>query len=95
MNTFVRTDEYMTKLAIDALGGHVITDATICILYQGSKLKAFCEDTRTFVQFPRELRTHGAIFYADVVKMGGQNGTVFYRAYRKSIRRTKTGPVIQ
>lgn len=88
-----RSDEYMTKIVCDALDRQVLLDARIHITYLGSKLKAYCDDTKTFVQFPRDLRREGHTFVADVVKMSN-GGQIFYRAYRNSIRRSKDGQVI-
>jgi hypothetical protein len=90
----IRTDEYMSKLTMDALDRPVHLDATIRITMLGSKLKAYCEDTGTFVQFPRDLRKHGRRFVADVIQSANASGTVFYRAYKGSIRETKNGNVV-
>lgn len=88
-----RSDEYMGKIMMDALDRSVLLDAKIDITYLGSKLKAYCRDTSTYVQFPRDLRKPGQSFVADVVKMSN-GGQIFYRAYRNSIRRSKDGQVI-
>ncbi len=91
---FQRSDEYMGKIVMDALDKEVILDAKIEIARLSGKLKAYCVDTKTFVQFPRDLREPHETFVADVIKQGGDGRTVYYRAYKGSIRKTKTGPVV-
>lgn len=88
-----RSEDYMTKIVCDALDRQVLLDARIDITYLGSKLKAYCRDTSTYVQFPRDLRKPGQSFVADVVKMSN-GGQIFFRAYKGSIRRSKDGQVI-
>lgn len=83
---FERTEEYMGRICMDALDRDVKTDATIRILHNGVKLKAFCVETGTNVQFPTKIRQRGKVFIADVIKAKKDSGTVFYRAYRGSIR---------
>lgn len=83
-----RSDEYMSKLIMDALDKEVILDAHIEIIYslQQNKLKALCKETQCFVQFPTRLRKAGKRFMADVIKQGGNGKSVYYRAYVNSIR---------
>lgn len=88
-----RSDDYMAKIMMDALDRSVILDAQINITHNGPKLKAYCVNTKTYVQFPRDLRREGATFYADVVKMSN-GGKIFFRAYKGSIRRSKAGEII-
>ena len=54
---FVRTPEYEQKLFEQALfdDKKVIKDATIKIVCVG-KLKAYCVETDTYLQFPTDLR---------------------------------------
>ena len=89
-----RSDDYMGKITMDALDRQVILDASIVIQRLGQKLKAYCSNTNTYVRFPRDIRIYGKRFVADVVKVGRTGGTVFYRAYKQSVRETKDGPVI-
>ncbi|MCA1807817.1 MAG: hypothetical protein LC687_08240, partial [Actinobacteria bacterium] len=77
----------------DALDNDVRFDARI-VVYKGSKLKAYCEDTGTYVQFPTDLRRYRARFIADVVKAKRSGGKVFYRAYKGSIRDAYSGKVV-
>lgn len=94
---FKRTDEYMEKLVMEALDKDVRLDAIIDIVYLGKKLKAYCVDTGTYLQFPRDLRSTGDRYYADVIKAGngdGRDRTIFYRAVKGSIRKTKHGDSI-
>ena len=83
---FVRSDEYISKIFMDALQKQVHQDATIKIQQHGRKLKAYCVDTDTFVQFPRDIREQYMEFKADVILASNKSGTEFYRAYKNSIR---------
>jgi len=89
---FERTDEYQAKLFEQALFDEkrVIQDAGIRIEFAdvGYKLKAYCIDTGTFLQFPRALRKHqGQRFTADVVEVIREDGIKkYYRAMKGSIR---------
>ena len=89
---FQRTDDYMTKITLLALDKHVMLDANIEIRYLGSKLKAYCKETDTYVQFPREIRKPGKKFIADVVKAQRGEDQIFYRAATGSIRDAAKGP---
>jgi hypothetical protein len=91
---FERSDDYMCKITMNAIDRHVAIDCHVVIQKQGSKLKAYCKETDTFLQFPRDIRKAGETFFADVVKASKSTGTVFYRAYPGSIRRTKNGDPI-
>lgn len=91
---FKRTDKYIEKLTMEALDKDVRLDAVIDIVYLGKKLKAYCGDTGTYIQFPRDLRRTGDRYYADIIKAGSGDGierTVFYRAVQGSIRNNKSG----
>lgn len=88
---FERTDEYTTKLFEQAMFDEkrVITDAHITIALEGlSKLKAYCSESRTYLQFPRGLRKYsGQQFIADVVEVIREDGVrKYYRAMKGSIR---------
>ena len=83
---FVRSDEYISKIFMDALQRQVHQDATIRIQPLGKKLKAYCVDTDTYVQFPRDIREQYVEFKADVILASNKSGTEFYRAYKGSIR---------
>jgi hypothetical protein len=86
---FERTEDYMLKITMDALDEHVILDADVRFEYEGRKLKAYCPQTSTYLQFPRDIRRAGLKMIADVVKDKRKNGREFYRAYKGSIRETK------
>jgi len=95
MKEFERSEEYQTKIFLESFDNHVVLDAKIEITYQGNKLKAYCPATKTYLQFPRALRTFcGKKYIADVIKSRNNSGTVFYRAYRKSVRNPETGEVV-
>lgn len=83
---FDRTDKYMADITMDALDREVLLDAEIKIIWAKGKLKAYCSNTDTFVQFPKAIRKDGRIFIADVVKAAQAGGAIFYRAYKGSIR---------
>ena len=91
---FERTEEYMTRITMDALDRSVFIDAEVQFMRVGPKIKAYCPETKTYLQFPRDLRREGTKLYADVVKAKQSSGTIFYRAYPGSIRRTKNGDSI-
>ena len=83
---FERSEEYIAKLALEAFDRDVRLDARIEIICLGSKLKAYCVDTGTYAQFPRNLRSFGGVFVADVIKSAKADGVPFYRAVKGSIR---------
>jgi len=91
---FERSEEYMTKITMDALDREVYISAKVQFMKVGPKIKAYCPETKTYLQFPRDLRVPGTTLYADVVKAKQSTGTVFFRAYPGSIRRTKNGDSI-
>jgi hypothetical protein len=92
--SFDRTEDYMCKITMDALDRHVILDANVRIVEQGSKLKAYCKQSDSYLQFPKAIREYGRTFVADVVKSRQKTGRVFYRAYPGSIRDEKNGTPI-
>jgi hypothetical protein len=87
---FERTDAYMAKLFEQALFDekNVIKDATVTLIWGGNKLKAYCDESQTNLQFPRALRTdYGRQFTADVVEVIRTDGvSKYYRAMKGSIR---------
>ena len=90
---FERTPEYETKLFEQALfdDKKVIKDATIEIEHDDknwNKLKAYCVESETFLQFPRALRIDNhQRFTADVVEVIRTDGvTKYFRAMKGSIR---------
>jgi hypothetical protein len=101
---FERTDEYEAKLFEQALFDEkkVIKDATVRIEYDPNnwnKLKAYCEESDTFLQFPRALRSsprdYGKVFKADVVEVIRDDGVrKYFRAMKGSIRREKSEEVV-
>jgi len=52
MKEFVRSDDYQTKIFMDAFDNHVVLDAKVEITHINGKLKAYCPSTGTFLQFP-------------------------------------------
>lgn len=94
---FKRTDEYNQKLMEQALfdDKRVITDAHIEIIPVNGKLKAYCEKTKTFLQFPRNIRTLDAEFIADIVEVIREdNIEKYYRVMKGSIRKKGSQEVI-
>lgn len=98
---FIRDDEYEAKLFGEALFDEkrVHKDAEIIIQYEngyGSKLKAYCPISGTYLQFPRALREHhGQKYMADVVEVIREDGVrTYYRAMKKSIRRKGSDEVV-
>jgi len=94
---FERTDEYNQKLFEQALFDekHILTDTLIVIVDNGSKLKAYCPATDTYLQFPRDLRAHGDKFIADIVEVIRAEGIQkYYRAMKGSIRRKGSNEVV-
>lgn len=91
MTTFVRTQKQKAQLMSEALGGkNVIKDALIEITYsyEHSKLKAFCNATKSYLQFPTALRRYDGLKYtADVIEV--KNDAVrekYYRVLKNTIR---------
>ena len=97
---FIRTSEYEAKLFELALFDekHIIKDATIEIEHDPknwNKLKAYCVESDTYLQFPRALREYGAEFVADVVEVIRNDGvTKYYRAMKGSIREKGSDEVV-
>jgi len=99
---FERTEAYNQKLFEQALfdDKNIVKDAKIIIIpehgYSG-KLKAYCEDTETFLQFPRHLRTHnGQRYIADVVEVVREDDVrKYYRVMNKSIRKPDSDEVVE
>lgn len=90
---FVRTQEYETKLFEQALFDEkrVIKDAKIHIVWVGSKPKAYCENTGTYLQFPRI--DNG--YVADVVEVKNESvDQKYYRAMKGSIRKKGSDKVV-
>ena len=86
---FERTPDYEQKLFEQALFDEkkVIKDANVIIVLLGGKLKAFCENTNCYLQFPRHLRQHHVRYVCDVVEVKNENvNQNYYRAMPKSIR---------
>ncbi len=81
-----RTEEYSTKIFLDAFEEHVVLDAHVHFVHINGKLKARCRETNTNLQFPSMLRRAGRELIADVIKAKNSGGRVFYRVYRGSIR---------
>jgi hypothetical protein len=95
---FKRTDEIEEKLFTEALINEntVIKDAIIHIVVgKGSKLKAYCQNTDTFLQFPRDLREVDAIFIADVIEVKNEHvDEKYYRVQKGTIRRKGSNEVV-
>ena len=89
MAKFIRSQEYENKLFGQALFDEkrVIKNARVRINRVGGKLKAYCINTDTFLQFPRALREPEAEFIADVVEVKNESvDNKYYRVMKGSIR---------
>jgi hypothetical protein len=87
---FERSEAYMANITMDALDRDVHINVEVEIVRRGGKLKAWCPETNTYLQFPRAIRVEGKKFLADVIK-SSTNGTPFYRAYKGSVREVING----
>ena len=101
MAKFERTDEYQSKLFEQALFDekNVHQDVMVIIQpegYSGTKLKAYCPKTDTYLQFPRKLRQYdGQQYICDVVEVIRDDGVKkYYRAMKGSIRNTNSDEVL-
>lgn len=84
---FTRSDDYMTRIFFESLDNNVILDAHVKIVSVGGKLKAYCEETKTYLQFPRAIREKGKEFLADVYMAKALGAAQpYYRTYKGSIR---------
>lgn len=99
---FQRTDEYEAKLFELALCDEksIFKDASILIVRDPqnyNKLKAYCEKSRTYLQFPRHLRVwNGQRYIADVVEVIREdNVQKYYRAMKGSIRNENSDEVVE
>ena len=95
---FVRTEEYEQKLLEQAFfdDKHVIKNANIHIEFAHGKLKAYCKESNTFLQFPRSLRNFaGERYTADVVEVIRTDDVQkYYRVVKGSIRTPHSDEVI-
>lgn len=99
MAKFERSEEYEAKLFEQALfdDKRVIKDADVVIEYGdvGNKLKAYCTNSETYLQFPRHLRQYGKRYVADVVEVIRDDGVrKYYRAMKGSIRNKGSNEVV-
>ena len=90
-----RSESYMAKIVCDALDREVFFDAEVIMQKHGKKIKAYCPQTKTFLQFPRAIRQKYKRLVADIVKSSNASGTTFYRAYKNSIRENKDSEVLE
>lgn len=82
---FERTDEMLENMTMDSFGSEVVLDLEVKIQYKGNKLKAYAPKLNCYLQFPRKLRVYSALFICDATE-ATNNGRVFYRAYKNTIR---------
>lgn len=90
-----RSETYMARVVADALENTVFFDADVIMQKHGKKIKAYCPQTGTYLQFPRSIRQNYKKLVADVVKSSCKRGKTFYRAYPGSIRETKDSQVLE
>jgi hypothetical protein len=95
---FTRTEKSEQKLLEQAFldEKRVIRNAAIDIDYVGGKLKAYCRESGTYLQFPRALRDHeNQRFIADVVEViRTDHVTKYYRVVKGSIREMGSDEVV-
>jgi hypothetical protein len=94
---FERTEKSEQKLLEQAFldDKRVIRDAHITIVSVGSKLKAYCDESDTYLQFPRSLRAYNKVFIADVVEVQREDYvTKYYRVAKGSIRERGSDEVV-
>lgn len=95
---FIRTPEYQEKLFLCAFDEErkVYQDTKIRIMhdYTKRKLRAFCPETDTWLQFPNDLRRTGSEYIADVVEMTQKGKSTFYRVFKGSIRKPGSDVVV-
>jgi hypothetical protein len=93
---FERTAQYIQKLFEQAMfdDKKVIQDASVVIVYENGhsgKLKAYCEQTDTWLQFPTSLRRTysdaGKKYICDVIEVINPSVTQkYFRVMKGSIR---------
>jgi hypothetical protein len=89
MKKFERSEHTIRKqILIDAIESEVIRDATLYCYYDGHVYyqPEYHEEYR--VQFPNHLREKGKKYIADIYKRTTKSGTVFWSAYKGTIRET-------
>jgi len=94
---FERTQEYENKLFEQAMFDEkrVIKDAKIHIIGVSGKLKAYCENTDTYLQFPRDIRQLDNRYIADVVEVKNESvEQKYYRVMKGSIRKEGSNEVV-
>ena len=90
-----RSESYMARIVAEALDKEVYLDADVIMQKQGKKIKAYCPQTKTYLQFPRAIREKHKKLVADIVKSSNASGTPFFRAFKGSIRETKDSQVLE
>ena len=89
-----RSETYMARIVLEALDKEVYLDADVVMHKEGKKIKAYCPQTQTYLQFPREIRKKYKRLVADIVKSANASGTPFFRAFKGSIRENKDSEVL-
>ena len=84
----------MARIVLEALDKEVYMDADVVMHKEGKKIKAYCPQTKTFLQFPRAIRQKHRRLVADIVKSANASGTPFFRAFKGSIRENKDSEVL-
>ena len=90
-----RSETYMARIVLEALDKEVYLDADVIMERKGPKIKAYCPQTQTYLQFPREIRKKYKRLVADIVKSANASGTPFFRAFKGSIRENKDSEVLE
>ena len=85
----------MARIVLEALDKEVYLDADVIMERKGPKIKAYCPQTQTYLQFPRAIRKKYKRLVADIVKSSNASGTPFFRAFKGSIRENKDSEVLE
>ena len=85
---FVRSAEYEGRLVLEALEDKdIIKDAQIDIMWDAGRLRAWCNEANSYIQFPKALRKEYVQYISDIVQVkAGEKHSSFYRAMKGTIR---------
>lgn len=92
LKPFVRSDEYLAKLTVDALTKNVILDVKIHIVLDRTEIRAWSKETGFRLIFPNHLLHEGYVYSADVIEVSRIAGNIiFYTVYKESLCLISTG----
>jgi hypothetical protein len=93
MSEFIRTEEHIDQMVMDSFGGNVEMDLTVIIRCYNGKLRAYSPKLACNLQFPNKLKISGAIYICDATE-AHNNGRVYYRAYKGTIRIPENNKIV-